>query len=193
MRFIKSTAKNTLLAAAFTIATFAASPVVAEEVYMIRGFMNVFSAGINQMTTRLKRHGIRAISLSNGDWRDLAQRIIRRHKRGGVSHPIIIVGHSLGGVEAPNFANTLGKAGVKVSLVIGLDPGFSTPVRFGQNISQVVNYKIPSGKHYRRGRGFTGSIRTIDVSRYGVDHVGIDKNRQVQNLVISRIRSRVGK
>ena len=193
MRFIKSTVKNTLLAAALSIATFASSPVVAEEVYMIRGFMNVFSAGINQMTVRLKRHGIRATSHSNGEWRDLAQRIIRRHKRGSVSHPIIIVGHSVGGVEAPSFANALGSAGVKVSLVIGLDPGFSTPVRFGPNISQVVNYKIPSGKHYRRGRGFTGSIRTIDVSRYGVDHVGIDKSPQVQRLVISRIRSRVGK
>ncbi len=193
MRSIKSIVNSTLFAAALSITTFATSPVVAEEVYMIRGFMNVFSRGINQMTVRLKRHGIRATSHSNGEWRDIAQRIIRRHKRGSVSHPIIIVGHSVGGVEAPSFANALGRAGVKVSLVIGLDPGFSTPVRFGRNISQVVNYKIPSGKHYRRGKGFTGSIRTIDVSRYGVDHVGIDKNRQVQNLVISRIRSRVGK
>ena len=193
MRFTKSFVKNTFLAVALSAMTFAASPVIAEEVYMIRGFMNIFSAGINQMTVRLKRHGIRATSHSNGDWKELAQKIIRRHKRGGVSHPIVIVGHSLGGVDAPNFANALGRAGVKVSLVIGLDPGFSNPVPFGPNVSQVVNYKIPSGKHYRRGRGFTGSIRTIDVSRYGVDHVGIDKSPQVQRLVISRIRSRVGK
>ena len=32
----------------------------AEEVYMIRGFMNVFSEGMNQMTRQLKLRGCRA-------------------------------------------------------------------------------------------------------------------------------------
>ncbi|MCP4073160.1 MAG: hypothetical protein GY742_15700 [Hyphomicrobiales bacterium] len=193
MRPVNSTIRNSLIAAVLGTTTIAASPVAAEEVYMIRGFMNVFSAGMNEMTARLKRYGIRASSHSNGDWKGLAQNIISRSKRGKVSYPIIIVGHSLGGVDAPNFANALGKKGVKVGLVIGLDPGFSTPASFGPNVKQVVNYKIPSGQYYRRGRGFSGSIRNIDVSRYGVDHVGIDKSPQVQGLVISRIRSKVGK
>ncbi len=193
MRSTNSVIKNSLIAAALGSTIVANSPVAAEEVYMIRGFMNVFSAGMNEMTVKLRRYGIRASSHSNGDWKGLAQNIINRNKRGQVSHPIIIVGHSLGGVDAPNFANALGRKGVKVGLVIGLDPGFSTPAPFGPNVKQVVNYKIPSGQYYRSGRGFTGSIRTIDVSRYGVDHVGIDKSPQVQNLVISRIRSKVGK
>lgn len=161
----------------------------AEEIYMIRGFLNVFSDGMNQMTRRLRSAGLRASVHSNGDWQSLARNIIARARRKQVSYPIIIAGHSLGAVEAPNFANTLGKAGVPVALVIGLDPGFSTPPPFGKGVRQVVNYKIPSGQYFRRGPGFTGTIKTIDVSRYGVDHVGIDKNRSVQNLVIRRIRA----
>ncbi|MEO0329928.1 MAG: hypothetical protein AAF217_15195 [Pseudomonadota bacterium] len=169
------------------------APAKAEEVYMIRGFLNVFSDGMNQMTRQLKAKGIRARAISNGDWRNIASDIIGRAKQKRVSYPIVIVGHSLGGVEAPSFANALGAAGVPVDLVIGLDPGFNVPPPFRKGAKQVVNYKIPSGKDYRRASGFSGKIVTIDVSRYGTDHVGIDKNRKVQSLVIARIRKTVKK
>ncbi len=189
-----STIKKLAPAVALLTATLvAATPAFAEEVYLIRGYADVFSAGMNQMTSRLKNSGVKASVHSSGEWRSLAKNIIRRKKEGKVSHPIIIVGHSLGGVEAPLFANALAKGGVKVGLVIGLDPGFKEPVAFGPNIRQVVNYKIPSGQNYRRGMGFTGRLSTINVSKYGVDHVGIDKSPQVQHQVMSRIRRKVGK
>ena len=193
MSFLRNSVRTIVLAIAIVGPTIIATPSAAEEVYMIRGFLNVFSNGMNQMTRSLKRLGIRASAHSNGDWKGIAANIIRRHRQGKVSYPIVIVGHSLGGVEAPDFANALGAAGVPTSLVIGLDPGFHTPNTFRRGAKQVVNYKIPSGKAYRRGPGFTGTISTIDVSRYGVDHVGIDKNRSVQRLVINRIRKKVGK
>ena len=169
------------------------TPALSEEVYMIRGFLNVFSDGMNQMTRQLKARGIRAKAISNGDWRNVASDIIKRAKQKKVSYPIVIAGHSLGGVEAPSFANALGAAGVPVALVIGLDPGFSSPPPFRKGARQVVNYKIPSGKNYRRGPGFKGKITTIDVSKFGTDHVGIDKNKRVQALVINRIRKTVKK
>lgn len=173
--------------------TLLSAPAQSEEVYMIRGFMNVFSNGMNQMTSQLKSKGIRAKAISNGDWRNLANDIISRAKQKKVSYPIVIAGHSLGGVEAPSFANKLGAAGVPVALVIGLDPGFNQPPPFRKGAKKVINYKIPSGKNYRKGPGFNGKITTIDVSRYGTDHVGIDKNRKVQSLVIAQIRKAVKK
>ena len=165
----------------------------AEEVYMIRGFMNVFSEGMNQMTQKLKARGIRARVISNGAWEGIAQDIIKRSKRKKVSYPIVIAGHSLGGVEAPSFANTLGRAGIPVALVIGLDPGFRQPPPFKKGARRVINYKIDSGKHYRRAGGFKGKITTVNVSKYGVDHVGIDKHPKVQKLVINQIRKTVRK
>ncbi len=193
MRPVKLPVRHLLLAAAIGFAMPVADSAVAEEVYMVRGFANVFSRGMDQMTRQLRARGIRARSMGNGEWRGVADDIIRRSKQGRVSHPIIIAGHSLGGVEAPDFANALGSAGVPVALVIGLDPGFPVPSSFGPGIKHVVNYKIPSGQDYRRGRGFNGKLETIDVSRYGVDHVGIDKSPGVQRLVVARIRNRVGK
>ena len=193
MRSVKTLMRNTLIAGIVAVTPLFTTTVAAEEVYMIRGFADVYSTGINQMTARLKTMGIRATSHSTGDWRDLSRNILRRAKRGKVSYPIVIVGHSLGAVDAPLFANTLARGGVKVGLVIGLDPGFPVPEPFGRNVKQVINYKIPSGKHFRRGKAFNGKIKTIDVSRYGVDHVGIDKNPSVQGLVIRRIRAIVRK
>jgi len=193
MHPINKLRKLNIPAILLALAWLITSPVVAEEVYLIRGYGDVFSAGMNQMTSRLKKSGVKASVLSSGQWRGIARDIIRRKKDGKVSHPIVIVGHSLGGVEAPLFANTLAKGGVKVALVIGLDPGFKEPAPFGPNIKQVINYKIPSGQNYRRGRGFKGSLVTIDVSKYGVDHVGIDKNQKVQHQVMSRIRRKVRK
>jgi len=185
--------RNMIMAAALGFSGMAAAPAKAEEVYMIRGFLNVFSDGMNQMTRKLKARGIRAKAISNGDWNSIANDIIRRSKQGKVSYPIVIVGHSLGGVEAARFANTLGKAGVKTDLLIGLDPGFPQPPALTRGAVQVVNYKIPSGKNYRKGAGFRGKITTIDVSKYGTDHVGIDKNKAVQDLVIRKIRAKVRK
>lgn len=187
------TLRMSIMACIFSIASVAASTASAEEVYMIRGFLNVFSDGMNQMTRQLKARGIRAKAISNGAWQEVANDIIRRSKQKKVSYPIVIAGHSLGGVEAPRFANALGKAGVPVALVIGLDPGFPQPPAFSNGTKRVVNYKIPSGKNYRKGSGFKGSIQTIDVSKYGTDHVGIDKNKKVQSLVISQIRKTVRK
>jgi len=191
MSFRRYSIRSFLFAAVMVSGMPSPTPANAEEVYMIRGFLNVFSNGVNEMARQLNAKGIKARAISNGDWRNISQDIIARNKRGKVSYPIIIAGHSLGGVEAASFANALGGAGVKVSLVIGLDPGFASPKPLGPGIVQVVNYKIPSGKNYRAGRGFKGKITTIDVSKFGADHVGIDKNKKVQRLVIARISARV--
>ncbi len=185
--------RKSIFAGIVALTPILSAPAAAEEVYMIRGFLNVFSDGMNQMTRQLQSKGIRARAISNGAWQDVANDIIRRSKQKKVSYPIVIAGHSLGGVEAPRFANTLGAAGVPVALVIGLDPGFPQPPAFRKGTKRVVNYKIPSGKNYRKGAGFKGTITTVDVSKYGTDHVGIDKNKKVQSLVIGQIRKTVRK
>jgi hypothetical protein len=166
----------------------------AEEVYLIRGFMNVFSDGMNQMGRALRSRGVRVSVHSNGEWPGIASNIISRARQGKVSYPIVIAGHSVGGVEVPEFANALGKAGVPVKLAIGLDPGFANPGPFGPGVQTVINYRIPSGHRYRRGPGFSGSIIDVNVASFtSTDHVGIDKNRSVQSKVIARIAAAVGK
>lgn len=169
----------------------------AEEVYVIRGFLNVFSAGMNQMTAKLKARGVKAKAYSNGAWDGLANDIIKRHKQGKVSFPIVIMGHSVGGQEAPKMSNKLTKAGVPVKLVVGFDPGFAAPVPFSSGSPRVVNYWVAKGSRGNKYRGtgsFSGSISNIDIGAFSkADHVGIDKDPGVQSRAISLVLAAVGK
>jgi pimeloyl-ACP methyl ester carboxylesterase len=167
------------------------TPLMAEEVYVIRGFTNVFSNGMNEIQQKLESRGIRATVHSNGAWKTLANDIIQRAKMRRVSLPIIIMGHSLGGVEAVDFANTVAAAGIPVAMIIGVDPGFPTPNLVGPRIGQVLNIKIPSGKNYLPGKGFQGRINTIDASKFGVSHTTIDDSIEVQNLILRAVASYV--
>lgn len=169
----------------------------AEEVYVIRGFLNVFSAGMNQITNKLRARGVNAKAYSNGAYEGLANDIIKRHKQGRVSLPIVILGHSVGGQEAPKMSNKLTKAGVPVKLVVGFDPGFAPPVPFTSGSPRVVNYWVAKGSRgnkYRRGGSFSGSISNIDIGTFSkADHVGIDKDAQVQARAVSLVLGAVGK
>ena len=67
--FKSKTIPGLLLAVATAFGSMnAPSDANAEEVYLIRGAMNVFSLGMNQMTDRLRARGVNAVSLSNGQW-----------------------------------------------------------------------------------------------------------------------------
>lgn len=180
----------------FAFALAAPATASAEEVYFIRGFMNVFSRGMDQMTAQLRGRGVNAKSLSNGQWGGVARDIIKRYRAGQVSLPIVIAGHSVGGQEAPKFADTLAKAGVPVSLVIGVDPGFAPPPPFTAGSPRVVNFWIAGsarGNPYRGAGGFGGSIQNINIRSFSnADHVGIDKDPKVQSRIVSLVMSAVG-
>lgn len=192
---LKSTAA-TLFALAVTTATFVATPKAqAEEVYVIRGAFNVFSAGMNQMTNTMRARGINARAYSNGAWSGLADDIIKRSKQGNVSYPIIILGHSVGGQEAPSMSNKLSAAGVPVKLVIGFDPGFAAPPKFSAGSPRVVNFWIRGGGRgnpYRSAGSFAGSIENVDIRSFtNADHVGIDKDPGVQSRALSLVYAAV--
>jgi hypothetical protein len=166
----------------------------AEEVYFIRGAFNVFSRGMDQMVAQLRARGVNARSYSNGQWAGLARDIVARNKQGKVSYPIIIAGHSVGGQEAPRFADALARAGVPVALVVGVDPGFAPPPPFTAGSPRVVNFWIAGsarGNPYRSSGSFSGSIQNVNIRSFGstVDHVGIDKDPKVQARIVGLVMS----
>lgn len=192
--FKTGTIKGLALAAITALGTMSApSSVNAEEVFFIRGAMNVFSAGMNQMTDRLRSQGVNAKSLSNGQWSGIAQDIIKRNRAGRASFPIIIVGHSVGGQEAPRFNDMLAKAGVPVALVIGVDPGWAAPPKFTAGSTRVVNFWVGGssrGNPYKSTGSFTGTIQNIDIRAFtNANHTQIDKDAKVQSKILSLVRS----
>jgi hypothetical protein len=156
------------------------------EVYLMRGLMDIFSRGMDEMAVKLNRAGVYAVSTSYTRWQELGQDIVRRDKAKQLSYPIIIMGHSLGANDASKLASYLGNRGVKVSYVVMFDP--TEPGYVGKNVGKVVNYYIPNGDNrVYKGNGFTGTLQNVSVAnREEITHTTIEKNRELQNRVIGQ-------
>lgn len=157
------------------------------EVYLMRGLMDIFSRGIDVMAAKLRRTGVYAVDTSYTEWKNWADDIIARDKKGDVSYPVIIMGHSLGGNDASKMATYLGARGVKVDYVVAFDP--TEPGYVGKNVGKVVNYYLPNGKNrIRASKGFRGKLHNINVSDYpDIAHTNVEKNPKLQARVIDNV------
>ncbi|MGL4727855.1 MAG: GDSL-type esterase/lipase family protein [Bosea sp. (in: a-proteobacteria)] len=166
----------------------AAAPPAPPEIYLMRGQYDVFSNGINDMGRALRRNGRFAVSRSHHEWRKLGGQILARRKAGAQRGPLVLIGHSLGGNNALALAAWLGQAGVRVSLVITIDP--TVPPAVPANVSKVVNYYLSAdgwGVPVRAAQGFRGELINADLSAGrrdladdGTTHYTIDDAPRVQ-------------
>ncbi|MGB5183846.1 MAG: hypothetical protein WBO12_16890, partial [Xanthobacteraceae bacterium] len=66
-----------------------------EHVYLLRGFANVFSLGMDQIAAKLQQQGIHATVDNYLAWPSLAEQAAAEYKSGR-TRAIILVGHSSG-------------------------------------------------------------------------------------------------
>jgi hypothetical protein len=206
-----------ILAAASVAVSFAAAPALAQEktsnqndivlaqaskrapvavrntgtqVYLLRGFMDIFSTGMDELTAKLNRAGIRASVHNHSEFGVLAEQIGDRHRR-GIRENVVIVGHSLGANDAFSMADRLNDYGIPVPLIIAFDPTASMSA--GRNVQRVVNFYSSTngwGTSINRGPGFKGTLNNVDLSRRGeVGHTDIDKSPALHSQSIGYIRS----
>lgn len=163
---------------------------VGTHVYLLRGFMDVFSTGMNDLETKMNRRGIRASVHNHGEFLSLADAIGDRHRR-GVRENVVIIGHSLGANDAFRMAERLDDYGVGVPLIITYDPTATMTV--GRNVSRVVNFYSSTngwGVAIARGPGFRGTLANIDLSRRGeIGHTDIDKSPALHSQSIGYVQS----
>ncbi len=69
-----------------------AAPASAARVYLIRGFLNVFSLGMDSLAAELHGVGISATVASYASWQETAREIAANYKAGHRG-PIVLVGH----------------------------------------------------------------------------------------------------
>ena len=78
------------------------------HVYALRGLINVFSYGMDEMVAKCKRRGIQASAHGHGEYPTLAIEAAAKVKSG--KGPIIIIGHSYGADAAVSMAKEMKKA-----------------------------------------------------------------------------------
>lgn len=188
---LRAVALTFLLLLGLSIGTSAAQTTSTSKahVYLLRGAMNVFSLGMDQIADKLERDGIASTVANHLAWSVLADQAAADYKSGRI-RAIILVGHSLGASAVADMASRLGELGVPVKLVISLDP--TAPATVSGHVDRYVNYYIANGmgSAVDRGRQFSGVLQNVDVEKMpDIHHYNIDKNQVIQAKVISEIRA----
>lgn len=171
-----------MLVAASGAAT--AAPDQGAKVYLLRGFMNVFSLGLDELAAKIEQRGIRAEVYNHTSWSRLVNEIAADYKSGKVRR-VILVGHSLGGAAIVDLAGGLGNAGVPVALAVSLDAISPNPVngRVGTFLNLYVN-----GRTLSKGPNFHGRLVNTDLTKdSSVGHLTIDKVDVVHAMVLRQI------
>ncbi|MFL6816574.1 MAG: hypothetical protein ACJ8EF_01350 [Bradyrhizobium sp.] len=157
------------------------------HVYLLRGVLNIFSLGLDQIAAKLQAQGIPVTVANFVSWSSLAEQAAAEYKSGRV-RTIILVGHSSGATALPDMVARLDQLGVPVKLAIGLDSVFRT--RLAGHAERYINFYIASGagEPVTRTKDFRGALENVDVQSVpGVGHISIDKNEIMQQKVISAI------
>ncbi|MBV9533322.1 MAG: hypothetical protein JO283_20225 [Bradyrhizobium sp.] len=189
--WLKAAAIALLLAATLHAAPLQAAPAASAHVYLVRGVLNVFSLGMDQIAARLQQQGITATVHNHLAWEAIADDAAAEY-RSGRANTIILVGHSSGATSLPDIVARLDQYGVPVKLAIGLDSVFHTSL--SGRVERYINFYIANGPGTRvQGTGgLRGTLENVDVETVpGVSHTSIDKNAVIQQKVIAAIDAAV--
>jgi thioesterase domain-containing protein len=143
------------------------------------------------LAQRINRTGIAAANYSHASWRSVADQAISDYRRD--PKPIAVVGHSIGGNSAVQFAQALGAAHVPVSLLITYDPNRgsdSIPANVHRYINLYQSSNILGGGDLTPGPGFHGHYASYNLKdRSEIIHVNLDKFSRIQELLAAKVRS----
>jgi hypothetical protein len=165
----------------------AAAPASGAHVYLLRGVLNIFSLGLDEIAAKLRAQGIPVTVANFVSWSSLAEEAAAEYRSGRV-RTIVLVGHSSGATALPDMVARLDQLGVPVKLAIGLDSVFRT--KLAGRAERYINFYIASGagEPVTRTKDFRGALENVDVQNIpGVGHMSIDKNEIMHRKVISAI------
>jgi hypothetical protein len=191
LRSLKSAAVALLLLAlpvATTESHAVPTPVAnGAHVYLLRGVLNVFSLGLDDIAAKLEAQGIPVTVVNYLGWSSLADEAAADYRSGRVK-TIILVGHSSGATVLPDMVARLSQLGAPVKLAIGLDSVFRT--NLSGHVGRYINYYVGNGngEPVAPTRQLQGSLENVNVQNVpGVGHLTIDKNEIMQRRVINDI------
>jgi hypothetical protein len=175
---------------------------LAGNAYLLRGFLGIWSTGIDNLGKKIEASGIRAHVYQEDQWRALCAEIIRKYKSIPDPEPLVLVGHSYGADDTLKIAKELQQHRITVDLIVTLDP--VTPPEVPANVRLCYNIyqsNLLDGLPFFRGvplepaspdaRNLINvNLRTHrrDLLEPGTDHFNIEKNSRVHREVVARLR-----
>jgi len=159
--------------------------------YLFRGLIGAIDWGMDELAGRINRAGVVANIDSHLTWRTAADQAISDYHRDPA--PIAVIGHSIGGDSAVQFAEHLNAAHVPVSLLVTYDPTRMAD-KVPSNVERYVNLyqssNILGGGDLGPGRGFHGHYASFNLKdRPEIIHINLDKFGHIQEQVAAKIRT----
>src|SRR5215467_3641073 len=174
--------------------TRAEAEAVRGRAYLFYGLIPQIDWGMDELAQRINRSGIAAANYSHATWRSVADQAISDYRRD--PKPVAVVGHSIGGNSAVQFAEALGAAHVPVSLLITYDPNRgsdSIPANVHRYINLYQSSNILGGGDLAPSPGFHGHYASYNLKdRSEIIHVNLDKFSRIQELLAAKVRSMAG-
>jgi pimeloyl-ACP methyl ester carboxylesterase len=160
------------------------------RVYLFRGALGpIFSRGMDRLTDRLQKAGIRADVYEFTICRLIADQAVRDFRDDGA--PIVLIGHSMGGLCALTFAGILKSENIAVSLVVTIDPAQASP-KVPLNVERFINVflsdNVLGGGDVVAEPGYQGHYASFDMKQHAeVTHINIDKMDSIHEQLITAV------
>jgi hypothetical protein len=183
-------ATSIMLSTLFSCSDAQAAPRRPGHVYLMRGVLNVFSLGLDQLAYKMQAVGIDASVQNYIGWRGLADDIVANY-RNGDRGPVILMGHSAGADATIDVARKLQGSGIPVALIVNFDPVSPDPVP--SNVKQIVNYYVPAGwgAAVAPDKSFKGKLANVNESATD-NHFSVDKSEDLHRKTIAKVLQVIG-
>jgi hypothetical protein len=173
----------------------------AGNVYLVRGWIGVFSTGIDTLSHKVNAEGVRGLVYQDGQWHSLADAIAEKYKDAKDPEPLVLVGHSFGADDVVAIARELDRANVAVDLLVTIDP--TTPPAVPKNVRHCYNMYKPGaldvlpmlrGIPLQPDAGFNGKLENVnirddrpDLLQGDVTHFNIEKKDTIHREAVKQI------
>ena len=176
----------------------------AGRVFCLRGLLDVFSLGLNDLSERLCGEGIEARALSGPSWPSLARKIRQARLQGRLQEPLVLIGHSYGADDAIRLARKLSRWNIDVELLVLLDA--TTPPRVPSNVDRCLHVYRPTvvgdllpflfagnpvdaekDNHRTVFVNMIVSRENFGASAARIGHLNVDSSTAVHDLVVKEI------
>ena len=152
------------------------------------------------MAHELRDSGVPAEVYRAGQWQQLAAALVDRYSLDPFHEPLVLIGFSYGADDVVSIARRLDAHGVRVDLVITIDP--VTPPRLPARVRACYNYYQTNGLWdvfpWLRGvplkSDATGNLRNVDLRRQRPDlleadtsHANIAGGPKLHREIVERV------
>jgi hypothetical protein len=158
--------------------------------YLFRGALGpIFSLGMDRLTERLEDAGITANVYEFTICQLIAAKAIKEYRESPA--PIVLIGHSMGGYCSIKFAEILQAEGIRVDLIVAIDPAHVTadvPLNVDRFINIFLSKDVLGGGDVKPTPGYKGHYASFDLDqRDEVSHITIEKNDTIQQQLVTKV------